>query len=865
MFEEASVDCKKYFTLKSSTNIIFYHLFIMTSNYLKVALRNMIKSKAFSAINILGLSVSLAACLIIVIYVSFELSFDNYHENSSRIYRLRMDVTSGTLHAENASTYPVVKNLIENQLPEISQVVRVKQKKGIIISDEGRGHSFAKFSEDNILYVDEAFFQVFSFPLIAGDMATALSNPNSVVITASMARKYFGNTTPYDDIIGRVIQKIGSSENEVLSITGICKDVPKNSHFTFDFLITYKSIHGWRDDDGEDYKRLAEHSFEWPGFYTYILVDHELSTSGIRALEKRITNFFVNNLLETKQSQQNYQFLLQPIKEIHLRSHLNGEYLENGNMTNVYLLTIVGFLLLSMALLNYVSLSSSKASERFKEVGVRKVLGSDRKEIIVRFFIEALLISSISTTISIIFFWITFSTLKTFIYLEFYQVFGRDATFYVFIILSFLLSTAIYLVYPLISLTNVSPIAGLRGGFLHIKGGRLRSFLVVFQFFVASLLIAGSLTAYKQMTFMKGADVGIKIDDMLILKAPKVPSNREKYLSTNEAFKTELGSFPSIKNVTTGVRIPGEEMATQRMKLVDSQDTELLVNIIGVDQDYLNTFGLKPIAGRNFAKTADDNPELRQFNELRVNFGSNDHSIIINESASRLLGFQNHHEALGQYAYLFGAKKVIIGVVSDYHHQSVKERVKPTVFYIQHVYSNYYILRIEKSTNVSHLISLISQSWNKFYPKDPFEYFFLDDFYNQQYKKDDEFQKVFASFTVLTVFIACLGLLALSLSTIARRSKEIAVRKVVGASTTTIVTGILGDFIRLILISLTLSTPISFVLYSQWLENFPVRISLGLWFVWSPALIIFLLTIFMVIYQTVTAARHNPIKYLRYE
>jgi putative ABC transport system permease protein len=835
----------------------------MISNYVKVAIRDIKKKIVFSAINVLGLSISLTACLIIVVYVSFEFSFEDYHQNADKIYRIRMDINSSSIHSENASTYPIVKNLIKDQFADVSRVVRVKQKKGIILREE-EGYPFVKFNEDNILYVDEEFLEVFSFPLIAGNKVRALLNPNSVVLTESMARKYFGNSANYNEIIGSSIQKIGSTENEVLKITGICMDVPKNSHLNFDFLISYKSIYGWKSDDGEDYKSLAENSSEWSGFFTYVLVEHDLSASRVKNLEKAITDLIVKNFSQVKRSDK-YEFLLQPIKKIHLESHLDGEYSKNGEKSNVYLLMVVSFLLLSITIVNYVNLSSSKTSERYKEVGVRKVLGSGRKQIIVRFLIESLVTTLISTVLAVTLFLILWSSVKNYFNLDFYYPFWKDSTFYLFILLSFVLNTLIYTLYPIILLSNFSPVVALHGGFLGSKGGRLRKFLVIFQFFVASILIAGSLTAYKQMSFMKEADTGIKIDSILILKAPKVPTNRERYLSTNEVFKTELTGLSLIKNVTTGVRIPGEEMASQTLTLVDDESKEFLVNIIGVDQDYLKTFELKTVAGRNFSKTPAENPELLQFNELRVNFGSNDHSIIINESASKLLGFKNPNEALGQNAYLFGTKKVIIGVVPDYYHQSVKETFKPTVFYIQQVYSNYYILSLEKSASLSHVISLVNKSWNKFYPKDPFEYFFLDDFYNEQYKKDNQFQKVFTSFAVLTVFVACLGLFALSLFTISKRSKEIAIRKINGASTMTIITSILNDFMRLVLIALIISIPLSFLLFSKWLENFSYRISLGFWLVWIPSLTVLLLAILIVLYQTIIAARGNPIKYLRYE
>lgn len=834
----------------------------MFRNYLKVAMMDLRKNLLFSSINIFGLAVSLAACMILVIYVSFELSYDRFHTNEKKIFRLGMTVRSGTANSDNAGTYPVLRNLISDHFPEVQHCLRLRKKKGIVMLEEKPD---VKFSEDKILYADDNFFQVFDFPLVVGDPGTALTRPDAVVITESMVQRYFGSGTEPHEVIGRYMRKIGTTENELLMITGVCRDVPENSHFDFDFLISFKSIYNWKDQDDSDYKTLAEQSTEWPGFYTYILLQDQSDASSIANLEKKVSDAFVKVIPEYQRAS-DYIFFLQPLRTIHLDSHLAEELGVNGSKKDINSLTAVSVLLLIIAIVNYVNLSSAKTSERFKEVGVRKTLGAKRGQIILQFLTEAFIFSVVSMFLALAFLSIFWFLLRGQVGIEFDYAFWRDPVLYVFGIASILLTTLLYSIYPMSLLSTFNPIIALRGGIFGTTGGRLREVLVVFQFVITTTLIAGTLVIYRQTTFMKDGDTGLKTKDLLVVRAPKVPTDRDQYLIKSETFKNEALKLASVSGVTMGVRIPGEDMATHMITREDSPEgTGQLMRILGVDHDYLETLELNIIAGQGFLKTTEPDKELMVFNESKVNFGTHDHSVIINESAAKQLGFESPDEAVGQRIFIFGVKKVIVGVVQDYYHKSMKEAIQPTVLYIQLVYAGFYMASIDQGANLSQVVSHLKNAWTPLYPMDPFEFFFLEDFYNEQYRSETRFEKVFLAFTILIVIMSCLGLYALSLFTMMKRSKEIAIRKIVGASFGEILKTMASSFVRLVLIALFISSPLIYLVFSSWLYSYPLRISLDVWVILIPAIVVLALTITIVALQTFRTVGNNSIRYLRSE
>jgi putative ABC transport system permease protein len=834
----------------------------MLKSYFKVAFRDAKKNSFFSILNILGLSVSLAACLIIISYVSFELSYDAFHTGADRLYRVAMNVKSGDAESSNAATYPILRNLIVDKFSQVQSCLRVKQKKGIIANES---NAKVRFSEDRVYYADRNFFEVFNFELIKGDPATVLNLPNGVVLTEQMVRKYFGAEAKYDDVLGKPLRKIGTTENELLMVAGICRDVPSNSHFVFDFIINYEAIYQWKDQDGGDYRQLSESSTEWPGFYTYILFRNVPDPVVLNETSLAIGKSFASAIPEYQRGS-SFRFILQPIQRIHLDSHFGDELMPNGDIRNVYILTSIAVLLLIIAIVNYVNLSSARTSERYKEVGIRKVLGAQRSQIIARFLSESMAFAVVSTSLAIVLMILFWFWIKPYAEFNIDYAFWSDPNFYIFVCVALLLSTVIYSLYPIAMLSSHNPITALRGGVFGIKGGGLRKLLVVFQFIIATVLIAGALVIEQQMMFMKSSDTGLKTSHVLVLRAPKVPRDRGDYLSKNEAFKVDMGKIAAVHGVSLSVRIPGEDLATQVITREDQPEgSGRLISIVGVDHDYIKTLGLKIVAGDDFLRDAKVDDALVQFNQDKVNFGTDDHSVILNESAVKSLGFNSASEAIGNKVFVFGSKKVIRGVVNDYYQKSLKAAVKPTLFYVQLVYGSFYLVNLDSKANVQQILELGGKIWSEYYPMDPFEFFFFDDFYNAQYKSEARFYKIFSIFTILVVSIACLGLFALSMFSISKRSKEIAIRKIAGVSFLDIAKTILYSVLKLSAIAVLVSIPLIFFVSSEWLDSYPHRISLGLWVIAIPALIIMGLTIVIVLSHIWRAVRKNSIYYLRSE
>jgi putative ABC transport system permease protein len=829
----------------------------MFRNYLKTSLADLRKNLIFSTVNIFGLAISLTACMFIIVYLSFELSYDAFHVDANRIFRLQMNLSSGEIYDQNASTYPILKNIIIERIPEITDVVRLRQKKGIVSLEE---NSKFTFTEEKIFYADDSFFQMFSFRLLQGNPKSALSHPNTVVLTEAMVRKYFGADTDYKDVIGKALRKIGSTENELLTITGVCENTPPNSHFSFDFIVSYKSIYGWADQDGGDYKQLAEYSTEWPGFYTYVLVD--IGTRDIQFLQSKISKAF-SSAIPDYQKGTRYDFILQPLLSIHLESNLNFELENNANKRNIIILGLVAMILWVITVLNYVNLSSSKSSDHHKGVGIHKVLGASKLQISARFLTESLVVSLISSTVALAMFTCLWSIFRSDIGFKFDYELWSEPTIYVFFVVAIIMTTLAYSSYPISLLSSNNPFVALKGVGSKKSGTSFRKTLVAFQVLVSSVLIVGSIVTYKQFVFMSEADLKIKIQDVLILRAPKLPTAREDYLSKSATFKTELMQLAGVEAATRGAKIPGEELATHTVQRADISDGGKLMNILGVDQDYFKTFQLPIVAGTHFLGMQIEDAELSSYNEGRVNFGSNDHSIIINESAAKLLGYADPQDAISQQLFLFGTKKKIVGVASDYHHQSLKKSIQPTVFYIQLVYANYYIIDVDPVMSKSSLIDRISKVWHQVYPADPFEYFFLSDFYSRQYDSDKYFEIVLLAFTLLLIIIACLGVFALSLFIISKRTKEIAIRKINGASKRDLLKVMFEEFFWPMGISVVLSIPISYIIFSEWLNTFPYRVSVSIPIYLIAIGIISLITTSIVTSHILIAANKNLARHLR--
>ena len=851
-------ESKPYYTTNNSA---------MLSNYFKIALRTLQKNKVFSFINILGLAIGMTACLLILQYVRFELSYDQFHEKADRIHRAALyQYKDGALEVKSATTFPVVGRALQENFPDaVEAFVRLHQQPGVFsyVDDEAS----TVFSEENVFYTDAAFFNVFSFPLLVGEATHALTDPNTVVITASVAEKYFGSDWQAVNPVGKSIQSRSFLNKTDLLITGVIADPPKNSHLKFDFLISYPTIYDWKDDAGTDYREEAENLWGWETFYTYLL----LRPGGdSHRLEKAFMPIVEQHAPFRKEQGFVFNMVLQPIGKIHLESDLMNELETPGDTQTVYILLIIAGCILAIAWVNFVNLSTVKATERAKEVGLRKVVGASRKQLIVQHLLEASFLNGVSILLAFILFQGSRPYFAQFTGME------VDTTQLVppvsiALMVSLLIGGSVMSgLYPAFILSSYQPVRALKGRVVSSRqGGWLKKGLVVFQFTMAAILIMVVFTVGQQLSFMKNHELGVDIQQKLVVEGPQFANSRAENRANIQAYKTSLKRHNLIQHVTLSRNVPATEIrGNSYVRRRDRPEEAKFYHVMGVDYDYIATFGLQLLAGRFFSEAQPiSNTEIISANENAPDFGTNDHSVIVNETAARRLGFTRVEDAIDQQIAVFGGVKQIVGVVKDYHHKSLKSNFEPIIFYLQPDGWEYMTLDVgsTSSEKLADVIKYAQKEWKEIYPDESFTYFFLDDYFNQQYQADQRFYELFNLFSGLAIFIACLGLFGLSSYTALQRTKEIGVRKVLGASVSSIVKLLSKDFVQLVLVASFLALPIAYWALQQWLADYAFHIAIRWWLLALPVVLVLLTTLFTVSFQTIKAALANPVDSLRNE
>ena len=840
----------------------------MFRNYFVIAVRNLKKNKAFSLINILGLAIGMAACLLILQYVRFELSYDEFHEKAHRVYRAALyQYKDGALEVKSATTFPVVGRALQENFPDaVEAFVRLHQQPGVFsyLDDEAS----TVFSEENVFYTDASFFNVFSFPLLVGDAAHALTDPNTVVITASVAEKYFGSDWQAVNPVGKSIQSRTFFNKTDLLITGVLADPPKNSHLKFDFLISYPTIYGWKDDAGTDYREEAENLWGWETFYTYLL----LRPGGdSHRLEKAFMPIVEQHAPFRKEQGFVFNMVLQPIEKIHLASDLTNELEAPGDAQTVYILLIIACCILAIAWVNFVNLSTVKAIERAKEVGLRKVVGASRKQLILQHLLEASFLNGISILLAFILFQGSLSYFAQFTGMEVDTTLLMQPVSIVLIVVLLLIGGTIMSgLYPAFILSSYQPVRALKGKVVSSgRGGWLKKGLVVFQFTTAAILIMVVFTVGQQLSFMKNHELGVDIQQKLVVEGPQFANSRAENVANIHAYKTSLKRHNLIQHVTLSRNVPATEIrGNSYVRRRDRPEEAKFYHVMGVDYDYMATFGQQLLAGRFFLETQPfSNTEITSANKNAPDFGTNDHSVIVNETAARRLGFTRVEDAIDQQIAVFGGVKQIVGVVKDYHHKSLKSNFEPIIFYLQPDGWEYMTLDVgaTSSEKLADVVKYAQEEWKEIYPDESFSYFFLDDYFNQQYQADQQFYGLFNLFSGLAIFIACLGLFGLSSYTALQRTKEIGVRKVLGASVSSIVRLLSKDFIQLVLVASFLALPVAYWALEQWLADYAFHITIRWWLLALPVVLVLLITLFTVSFQTVKAALANPVDSLRNE
>jgi putative ABC transport system permease protein len=806
----------------------------MIKNYFKTAWRSLWKNKTFSAINIFGLSTGVAAFLLIINYLRFEYSYDDAHIKKDRIYRVPMTVSEkGGKEQTFAFTYAAVAPALKKDFPEIEEVVRFRKQWGIVKYGDKK-----IVEDDNLYYVDPGVFNVFSFRFLAGNASTAFFELNDAVITKSAAKKYFGNTEP----IGKPLHY----NNEDYVVKAVLEDIPANSHIRFNILFNYNKYIQLT-------KGTANTSWGWSDFYTYVLLKPGTDANVLKA---KMTAF-ANRYLGADMKERDYQvaFQLQPLKDIHLRSRYDYELAGNGNLSYLKYLGIAALFILFIAWINYVNLSTAHSLDRSKEVGIRKVVGAGKFQLIRQFLSESLFLNTIAILIGILIFKLTLPAFSNLVEKDISSLYVSDWKFWVFVVLVFLAGTFLSAFYPAFVLSSFQPIYSIKtskgaGG---LKGGKafLRRSLVVLQFVAAIVLIAGAIGFYRQLRYMQSRDLGVNIKQTLVLQQTAYQDSSG--IPAFAAFVNDMESNPAIQSVTTSTSVPGAEVGGSSDYTLKNSMAGKRCRNLGVDNKFIPAYGLKIIAGRNFTN---DKPPVDTAVIL---------NIILNETAVKVFGFTNPEDILGQYIDGSGFHCKVIGVVKDYHQESLQNSFDPIVFYPgeERDFGNF-SLKLS-TTDLPAMMNFVKQKWNARFPESPFSYFFLDDRFNAQYKNDKLFATVLWLFTAIAIVIACLGLFGLSLFTIAKRNKEISIRKVLGATLFQITSLITKDYLKLVLLAGFVALPVAYLLVNNWLKDYAFHINIGIWFFFLPVIMVVTIALLTVLYQSLKAGIANPVKNLRSE
>ena len=801
----------------------------MLRNYFKIAVRNFVQQKYYSLINTLGLALGTAACILILLFVKDELSFEKGYANNQQIYRLVEDFPMGPHISRSATVpFPTKANLM-NDFPEVTNAALIYRPSSwgqtpvLKLEDE-------EYFEDNFIFAEHSFLEIYQFPFIKGDPAKALMGPNELLLTATAAKKYFGDKDP----IGK---RINLSNFVDLEVIGVIQDLPDNTHLQFDMIASFETFKGFFANN----PTFFETQWTWVAAWMYFTVaneqDAEKVSSGLPAFVKA---HFPANLSDT-----GLKLHMQKANDVHLTSHLELEFEQNGNIQHVYLFSFIAILILLIAIINFMNLATARAAKRGKEVGLRKVLGAHRSMLVAQFMGEALLTSFLAVLIAV-----------GILYLGlpwFNQLTGKNIAVNLFqngplLIGLLVLGVGVGLVagsYPALVLSSFQPTESLKGK-AGMAGNKnfLRKALVVSQFVISISLIICIGIVYKQLHYIHNKDMGFNKDQIAMVDFG--------FNQFNEfgPFKSELLKDSDIQAVSLlGGSVPGKEEVIENGFVPKGTPVE--------QQQWFSVM----FAGHDFEKVLD--VEFLQGHSFQIGSSTDSTGYIINESAAKALGWGTDvaGKTLDRVTGPNQATGEVIGLVKDFHYQPLYVPIKPLVIVLG---GNVLSVKIN-SENLPGAIKSIESKWKAQFEKNPFRYAFMDDNFNKIYTKEDNFSRTIQYFSVLAVFIACLGLLGLSSYATENRKKEIGVRKVNGATTFELVTLLIKDFSMLVLIAFVISVPLAYYFGSRWLDNFAYRTDIGIFIFVLAGIVSLFLAVLTVSYHTIKAARANPVKSLRYE
>lgn len=802
----------------------------MFKNYLKVAYRNILRQRGISFISILGLAIGMTACLFITYFVRYEKSFDEFHLNKDRIYRLRYERTDQEGEAVRfASCCPPAGLQIRKNYDEVEKVARIFRYRATVSHFENR------FIEDRMYFAEPDFFHIFKYKFIAGEPESGISEPNTAFISQTTARKYFGDLDPMGQII-TIDKKVD------YLVKGVFEDIPSNSHLKFDIMLSYQNLLKKFGDD-------IEYSWGDSGWFTYILFKPNANITTFAQKLPAMVNAEFGEVLEKYKL--TCELPLQPLTDIHLQSHYAQEYETNGDSDTVRFLSLIAIFVVIIAWVNYVNLSTARSLTRAKEVGLRKATGASRSQLMIQLFTETVIINIVATAITLFLILILQSFFRQLTGISFDYSLWTQSWFWNTVLVMLIFGPIISGLYPVIVLSSFDPVAVLNGEFGNSQNGiNLRKTLVGFQFVIALGMLISTYAVFSQLSFMKSQELGFNIEKKIVIRAPRVRDT--SFASKIRTFKELVFKNSIAENFCVTTDVPGRQGwwdagAIHRKGTDDNKNYQ----IVGIDDQFTNLFGLKFASGRNFS----------------VDFPSDSSALILNETAAKWLGFQNADEAISGEVIYWGKTFKVVGVLKDYHQQSVKQQVEPHIFRYMPTGRDSRGLFVMKlsSSNINSSIQEIKKQYDLLFPDNSFEYFFLDKYYNEQYRGDELFGKVFGIFSFLAIFVTSLGILGLSSFIVMQRKKEIGVRKVLGASIGRVLVLLSKDFQQLILFSFVIICPVAYLAIRYWLGTFARQMDITIWLFLLPLFIVLLITSATLCLHVVKAAAANPVDSIKHK
>lgn len=806
----------------------------MLRNYWNSAYKNLLKKKGFSFVNILGLAVGMASALLMLTYVAYEYSFDRMHERVDRTYRVESTFYEGDVRTDYWATSSFGYGpAMESDLSGIEDCARVASQ---YQPEQIVKYRDLIFRETDIAYAEPSFFRVFGYELKEGNRETCLATPRKVVVSERIARKYFKEEDP----MGKILRFTSGSESLTCEVSGVMKDMPSNVHVRYEFLISFSSLPKFLDTYW--YKHEC---------YTYVVLKPGVGPEQIEeAFPAMAEKYKTDEALKNKI----WGVELLPLADIHLTPQKAYEVENKGNRSAMIALIFAAVAILCIAWINYVNLTVARSMDRAREVGMRRVVGATRRQLITQFLFESLVVNLLALVVAL--------GLVEAVFPAFNLLIGKPLSFSVWfhtwlgLVLFVVFGAGVWLsgYYPAWVLSAKKPILMLKGKFSHTKSGeRTRKVLVIVQYMASLMLLCGTLVVFAQLSFMRNQQLGVKTDQTLVIKFPGYTDDFQTKL---RAMKREIARLPSVYKVTVSGAVPGEEVAMflSNRRVDDPTKQNRLYEVLTCDEDYLDAYGLEVTAGRGFSEE----------------YGADRNKLVVNEASVRTLGYASNEEALGKRILVETVEEPmeIIGVVKNYHQQALNKGYTPIMFAQSSILpwmKQRYISVVMKQGSPHELVGTVAAIWDRFFIDSSYDYFFLDQYFDRQYKQDEVFGGIMGSFTVLAIFIACLGLWVLVMFSCSTRFREMGIRKVLGASNWNLFYELGKEFFSLIGIAVLAALPLSWFTMQGWLGNYAFRTEMKLWFFLLPVCLLVLISLFTVGWQTAKTIYSKPARALRYE